>query len=170
MSLFNHQNSPQTKNKLNLLLPRFFPSFLFFSISFFLQNKMAGMKKKKPTKIRSDSHVSRNGSRELPEDIMADSGNLMFKEQRPFYRWKRFNFIVGVSVGLLGMYAASTTPAAQSQLSTFQDYLLLQLADIDLAKMLPQSDMVDELLGNFTNFLKPTPATEISFMPAIEYK
>jgi phospholipid:diacylglycerol acyltransferase len=131
---------------------------------------MTGIKKRKPSKSQSDTHVTRHG-RELPEDIMADSGTLIFKEaKRPFYRWKRFNFIVGVSVGLLSMYAASTTPVAQSHLNIFQDYLLLQLADIDLAKMLPQSDMVDEFLGNFTNFIKPTPATEISFMPAIEYK
>lgn len=127
---------------------------------------MVGIRKRKLSK--SEIHVTRNG-RELPEDIMADSG-LMFVEVHPFYRWKRFNFVVGLSVGLLAMYAASTTPVAQNQLTVFQEYLFLQLADIDLANILPQSDLVDELLGNFTNLIKPTPPTEASFMPALEYK
>ncbi|GAN06724.1 phospholipid/diacylglycerol acyltransferase [Mucor ambiguus] len=124
---------------------------------------------------RRKSNTASNGTikgaagKELPEDIMADSG-LLFVEPKVFYRRKRFNFIVGVSVGLLAMYAASTTPVAQTHLNHFQDYVMLQLADIDLANMLPQSYLVDEFLGNFTNLLKPTPATEISFMPAAEYK
>lgn len=100
---------------------------------------------------------------------MADS-SLLFTQPKPFYRRKRFNFFVGMSVGLLAMYAASTTPVAQTQLNIFQDYLLMQLADMDLAHMLPQSEMVDEFLGNFTNMIKPVPATEVSFMPAAEYK
>lgn len=129
---------------------------------------MTGLKKRKPS--HSDIHVNRHG-RELPEDILADSGDALFVEVvRPFYRWKRFNFIVGLSVGLIAMYAAaSTTPVAQN-LNTFQDYLLLQLADIDLANILPQSDMMDEFLGNFTSMIKPTPPTEASFMPATEFK
>ncbi|OBZ89829.1 Phospholipid:diacylglycerol acyltransferase [Choanephora cucurbitarum] len=108
--------------------------------------------------------------REQPEDIMADAQSMIFSIKKPFYRRKRFNFFVGVSVGLLAMYAASTTPVAQTSLHTLHDYLLLQLADMDLANILPQSEMVDEFLGNFTNFITPTPATEISFMPALEYR
>ncbi|CAO3681968.1 unnamed protein product [Rhizopus stolonifer] len=107
---------------------------------------------------------------ELPEDILADSSANIFKEKRPFWGRKRFNFIVGLSVGLLAMYAASTTPAAQNHINSLQHYLLLQLADIDLASMLPATEMVDEFLGNFTNLITPTPATEMSFMPALEYK
>lgn len=68
------------------------------------------------------------------------------------------------------MYAASTTPTAQNHINSLQHYLLLQLADIDLASMLPATEMVDEFLGNFTNLITPTPATEMSFMPALEYK
>ncbi|KAI8367957.1 Lecithin:cholesterol acyltransferase-domain-containing protein [Choanephora cucurbitarum] len=108
--------------------------------------------------------------REQPEDIMADAQSMIFSIKKPFYRRKRFNFFVGVSVGLLAMYAASTTPVAQTSLHTLHDYLLLQLAEMDLANILPQSEMVDEFLGNFTNFITPTPATEISFMPALEYR
>lgn len=122
----------------------------------------------KNRKLKSKEAVNRTG-RELPEDIMADSGHL-FKENLPFYKRKRFNFLVGATIGLLGMYAASTTPVAQNHFNTLQDYVLLQLADIDLPNLLPQSDMVDEFLGNFTNFIKPTPISEISFMPAIEFK
>ncbi|KAG2208306.1 hypothetical protein INT47_006162 [Mucor saturninus] len=126
---------------------------------------MVSIRKRRHSK---SDHVSRHG-RELPEDIMADSG-MIFVEVRPFYRWKRFNFIVGLTVGLLAMYAASTTPVAQNQLTVFQDFLYLQLADLDINNILPQSDLVDELLGNFTNLIKPTPPTEASFMPATEYK
>ncbi|RCI04343.1 hypothetical protein CU098_011822 [Rhizopus stolonifer] len=122
------------------------------------------------TKRKNNPKPRRPPARELPEDIMAEARSMIFKVKKPFYRRKRFNFIVGVSVGLLAMYAASTTPAAQTSLNTLHDYLLLQLADIDLANILPQSEMVDEFLGNFTNFIKPTPATEISFMPAADYK
>ncbi|KAI8386959.1 Lecithin:cholesterol acyltransferase-domain-containing protein [Blakeslea trispora] len=108
--------------------------------------------------------------REQPEDILADARSMIFSIKKPFYRRKRFNFFVGVSVGLLAMYAASTTPVAQTSLNTLHDYLLWQLADVDLANILPQSEMVDEFLGNFTHYITPTPATEVSFMPALEYR
>ncbi|CAO3653233.1 unnamed protein product [Mucor hiemalis] len=131
---------------------------------------MTAMRKRKPARTSSYIRTTRLGGREFPEDIMADSGHMFIEKARPFYKRKRFNFIVGITVGLIGMYAASTTPVAQSHLNTLQDYLLLQLGDIDLANILPQSELVDEFLGNFTNFLKPTPPTEVSFMPALEYK
>jgi phospholipid:diacylglycerol acyltransferase len=130
---------------------------------------MTAIRKRKLLKTQSYIRNTRHGGREYPEDIMSDSG-LLFKEYVPFYKWKRFNFVIGITVGLLGMYAASTTPVAQNSLNTIQDYLLLQLGDIDLAHILPQSDMVDEFLGNFTNFIKPTPPTEMSFMPALEFQ
>lgn len=115
--------------------------------------------------------VNRTG-RELPEDILADSSVHLFKEiSPPFYKRKRFNFLIGATIGLLAMYAASTTPVAQTHFTTLQDYVLLQLADLDLPNLLPASDMMDDFLGNFTSFLRPTtPISEISFMPAIEYK
>ncbi|ORE14424.1 LACT-domain-containing protein [Rhizopus microsporus] len=122
---------------------------------------MGKLRKRKQTKA---------DNRELPEDIMADSAAIIFKEKRPFWSRKRFNFIVGLSVGLLAMYAASTTPVAQNHINSLQDYLLLQLADIDLPSILPATEIVDEFLGNFTNLIMPKPATEISFMPALEYK
>ncbi|KAI8638539.1 Lecithin:cholesterol acyltransferase-domain-containing protein [Parasitella parasitica] len=128
---------------------------------------MAAVKRRKSKK--SNNGTLKSDGRELPEDIMADSG-LLFIEPKVFYRRKRFNFIVGVSVGLLAMYAASTTPVAQTHLNNLQGYVMLQLADIDLANILPQSYMVDEFLSNFTSLLRPTPSTEISFMPAAEYK
>ncbi|RCI05421.1 hypothetical protein CU098_008003 [Rhizopus stolonifer] len=105
---------------------------------------------------------------ELPEDILADA--MIFDEARPFWSRKRFNFIVGLFIGLLAMYAASTTPVAQDQFNSLQDYLLLQLADIDLAHLLPATELVDEFLGNFTSSIMPTPATEASFMPALQFK
>ncbi|ORE11300.1 LACT-domain-containing protein [Rhizopus microsporus var. microsporus] len=123
----------------------------------------------KPRKRKQEKQIKVD-NRELPEDIMADSAAIIFKEKRPFWSRKRFNFIVGLSVGLLAMYAASTTPAAQNHINSLQDYLLLQLADIDLPSILPATEIVDEFLGNFTNLIMPTPATEISFMPALQYK
>ncbi|KAI8984782.1 Lecithin:cholesterol acyltransferase-domain-containing protein [Mycotypha africana] len=120
-----------------------------------------------------DSSSSEGDTTELsPEDILSDAAHLFYHqmERQPFYRKKRFNFFVGIGIGLLAMWAASTTPAAQTTLNDLQDFLLLQLADIDLQSILPQHDMVDEFLGNFTSFIKPTPATEISFMPASEFK
>ncbi|KAI7900135.1 Lecithin:cholesterol acyltransferase-domain-containing protein [Cokeromyces recurvatus] len=107
---------------------------------------------------------------------MADAANTIFipPSETKFYRRKRFNFIIGLSLGLLlAMFAATTTPAVeqtQNLLTSVQDYLMLQLADIDLANLLPQSELVDEFLSNFTQIIKPIPATEISFMPALEYK
>lgn len=128
------------------------------------------MRKRKPARTNSYIRTTRLGGREFPEDIMADSAHMFIEKDRPFYKRKRFNFVVGITIGLIGMYAASTTPVAQNHLNSIQDYLLLQLGDIDLANILPQSELVDEFLGNFTNFLKPTPPTEMSFMPALEYK
>ncbi|KAI7899151.1 Lecithin:cholesterol acyltransferase-domain-containing protein [Cokeromyces recurvatus] len=137
---------------------------------------MPTVRKRKFKKTSSETFINRNRGRELPEDIMADAANTIFipPSETKFYRRKRFNFIIGLSLGLLlAMFAATTTPAVeqtQNLLTSVQDYLMLQLADIDLANLLPQSELVDEFLSNFTQIIKPIPATEISFMPALEYK
>ncbi|KAF7721678.1 hypothetical protein EC973_004299 [Apophysomyces ossiformis] len=109
-----------------------------------------------------------------PEDIMADA-NKIFKQQQqeekpPFWKRRRFHFIVGLGLGLLATYGASTTPIAQTHLNELQSYLALQLADVDIASMLPVTDAVDDLFGNFTKFLKPAPSSEIPFMPALLHK
>ncbi|KAI9477974.1 MAG: Lecithin:cholesterol acyltransferase-domain-containing protein [Benjaminiella poitrasii] len=139
---------------------------------------MPTIRKRKANKASSETLIVRNHGRELPEDIMTDAANTIFISppvmEPKFYRRKRFNFIIGLSLGLLlAMFVATTTPTVeqtQHLLTSFQDYLMLQLADIDLANLLPQSDLVDEFLGNFTQMIKPIPATEISFMPALEHK
>ena len=104
---------------------------------------------------------------ETPEDILADSG--LYKiDDRPFWKRKRFHFIVGVSVGALAAIgAASTTPTAQNHFSELQTYLALQLADIDFGGA---TDVVDELFGNVTGFFKPSPSSDIPFMPALSLK
>ncbi|KAG0183577.1 hypothetical protein DFQ29_000002 [Apophysomyces sp. BC1021] len=111
-----------------------------------------------------------------PEDIMADA-NKLFKQQQqqqqekpPFWKRRRFHFVVGLGLGLLATYGASTTPIAQTHLNELQSYLALQLADVDIASMLPATDAVDDLFGNFTRFLKPAPSSEIPFMPALLHK
>lgn len=104
-----------------------------------------------------------------PEDILADSQ--LYKEERPFYKRKRFHFIIGVSVGVLAALGGlSTTPTAQTHLSDLQTYLALQLADIDLTGMMPATEVVDELFGNVTNFFKPAPSSDVPFMPATAVK
>jgi phospholipid:diacylglycerol acyltransferase len=95
-----------------------------------------------------------------PEDILGDSGLFKPKQQQPFWKRKRFNFVIGVTVGLLATYCASTTPTAND----LQSYLALQLADMDLTSA---GVAMDDLFGNFTNFFNPsTIATEETFMPA----
>ncbi|KAI9263288.1 Lecithin:cholesterol acyltransferase-domain-containing protein [Phascolomyces articulosus] len=104
---------------------------------------------------------------ETPEDILADSG-LYKTDDRPFWKRKRFHFIVGVSVGALAAIgAASTTPTAQNHFNELQTYLALQLADIDFGGA---TDVVDELFGNVTGFFKPSPSSDIPFMPALSLK
>ncbi|KAI8885249.1 LACT-domain-containing protein [Backusella circina FSU 941] len=105
-----------------------------------------------------------NNMSELPEDIMSDA--IIFAETPKFWKRKRFNFLLGVSIGLFGMYAASTTPMAQTHLNSLQDYLMYQLADLDFQYMLPPTEFVDELLGNFTNRYLPASTTDAPFMPA----
>lgn len=101
---------------------------------------------------------------EEPEDILADS--LMFQTTTPpVWKRKRFHFIIGLSVGLLAAYGASTTPTAQTHLNELQTYLTLQIAD-----MIPVTDLVDEIFGNFTNFFTPIPSSDQSFMPALVHK
>ncbi|CAO3586930.1 unnamed protein product [Absidia cylindrospora] len=100
-----------------------------------------------------------------PEDILCDSS--IFQASRPvFWKRKRFHFIVGVTVGLLATYGASTTPTAND----FQSYLALQLAEMDFSsRMLPAGVAMDDLFGNFTNFFTPANSattTEEEFMPA----
>jgi phospholipid:diacylglycerol acyltransferase len=91
-------------------------------------------------------------------------------KKAPFWKSSRFVFSIGVTIGLVGMYAASTTPAAQNQFNVLQDYLMMQVADLDLQYLLPQTDVVDEFLANLTTKLRPTPATDIPFQPATDYK
>lgn len=117
---------------------------------------------------QSDKVLRRHkSSEELPEDILADS-QLYKTDARPFWKRKRFHFIVGVSVGALAMLgAASTTPTAQTHFNELQTYLALQLADLDLGGA---TDIVDELFGNVTTYLKPSPTSDIPFMPALSLK
>lgn len=120
----------------------------------------------------SDSKIAakQQHDQEQPEDILADS-QLYKPEPLPFWKRKRFHFIIGVSVGILAaLGAASRTPVAQNHLSELQTYLALQLADIDLANIMPATDVVDELFGNVTNFFKPSPTSDIPFMPALGVK
>ncbi|GAA5803772.1 hypothetical protein HPULCUR_009256 [Helicostylum pulchrum] len=105
------------------------------------------------------------GTKEQPEDILADSMIFQQKEAPPVWKRKRFHFIIGLSVGLLAAYGASTTPTAQTHLNELQSYLALQIAD-----MIPVTDIVDEIFGNLTNFFTPVPSSDQSFMPAIKYK
>lgn len=120
-------------------------------------------------RMLSSDMNSRNKS-EQPEDILADS--IIFKQERPpIWKRKRFHFIIGLSVGLLATYGATTTPVAQTHLNDLQSYLAFQLAEMDLvAKMLPVTDIVDDIFGNFTNFFTPIPSTDQAFMPALTYK
>ncbi|KAI8148004.1 Lecithin:cholesterol acyltransferase-domain-containing protein [Fennellomyces sp. T-0311] len=107
---------------------------------------------------------------ETPEDILASS-RLYESDDRPFWKRKRFHFLIGASVGALAAIgAASTTPTAQNHFNELQTYLALQLADIDLAGMMSATDVVDELFGNVTNFFKPSPSSDVPFMPAISIK
>ncbi|KAI7867181.1 Lecithin:cholesterol acyltransferase-domain-containing protein [Spinellus fusiger] len=109
--------------------------------------------------------------RELMEDIMADVPLLFKSKPVPFWKRKRFHFIVGVTVGLMGaLYGASTTPMAQTHLNDFQAFLALQLAEMDISSMLPATEAVDDILGNFTSFIKPAPTSDIPFMPALAFK
>ncbi|KAG2199795.1 hypothetical protein INT46_003557 [Mucor plumbeus] len=106
---------------------------------------------------------------EQPEDILADSMIFQVKKS-PVWKRKRFHFIVGLSVGLIAAYGASTTPVAQTHLNDLQSYLSLQLSEMDWEKIMPVTDMVDELFGNVTNFFTPTPSSDQPFMPALEYR
>ncbi|KAI9018017.1 Lecithin:cholesterol acyltransferase-domain-containing protein [Phycomyces nitens] len=115
--------------------------------------------------------VISNEPRELPEDIMKDVSALFKPKPVPFWKRKRFHFVVGVTVGLMGaLYGASTTPMAQTHLNDLQAFLALQIAEMDIQSMLPATEAVDEMLGNFTNFLKPAPTSDIPFMPATAFK
>ncbi|KAG2223839.1 hypothetical protein INT45_012712 [Circinella minor] len=119
------------------------------------------------TKESSGTTLRQSDASETPEDILADSG-LYKLDDRPFWKRKRFHFIIGVSVGALAAIgAASTTPTAQNHFNELQTYLALQLADIDFGGA---TDVVDELFGNVTGFFKPSPSSDIPFMPALSLK
>ena len=107
---------------------------------------------------------------ETPEDILASS-RLYESDDRPFWKRKRFHFLIGASVGAMAAIgAASTTPTAQNHFNELQTYLALQLADIDLTGMMSATDVVDDLFGNVTNFFKPTPSSDVPFMPALSIR
>lgn len=110
-----------------------------------------------------------NHKYELPEDILADSA-IFHQEKPPVWKRKRFHFIIGLSVGLLAAYGASTTPAAQTHINELQSYLALQIAEMDLPKMIPVTDIVDEIFSDVTNFLTPVPSSDQAFMPALVLK
>lgn len=111
------------------------------------------------------SMTNSNKNEEQPEDILADSMIFQQKEAPPVWKRKRFHFIIGLSVGLLAAYGASTTPTAQTHLNELQSYLALQIAE-----MIPVTDMVDEIFGNVTSFFTPVPSSDQSFMPALTFR
>ncbi|CEP09805.1 hypothetical protein [Parasitella parasitica] len=114
-------------------------------------------------------YTNSSSKQELPEDILADS--ILFQlEKPPIWKRKRFHFIIGLSVGLIAAYGASTTPVAQTHLNDLQSYLSLQLYEMDWERIMPVTDIVDELFGNVTNFFTPTPSSDQPFMPALEYR
>ncbi|KAI8989987.1 Lecithin:cholesterol acyltransferase-domain-containing protein [Pilobolus umbonatus] len=123
-------------------------------------------------KRRKQKKVSRENTykgRESPEDIMADS-QLIFVNKQPTWKSKAFLFTIGLLIGVIALYAASTTPTAQTHLNEFHDYLALQLADMDIANILPANVRMDELIGNFSHYVTPTFPVDELFMPAADYK
>lgn len=123
-----------------------------------------------PTVNDTTSKNTNLSSDELPEDILADSVLFEQEKARPVWNRKRFHFIIGLSVGLLAAYGASTTPTAQTHLNELQSYLALQISEMDITKMIPVTDMVDEIFGNVTNFFTPVPSSDQAFMPAMTLK
>lgn len=124
-----------------------------------------------PTVVNDTTNKSiSTKSDELPEDILADSVLFEQEKTRPVWNRKRFHFIIGLSVGLLAAYGASTTPTAQTHLNEWQSYLALQISEMDITKMIPVTDMVDEIFGNVTNFFTPVPSSDQAFMPAMTLK
>ncbi|GAB5591379.1 phospholipid:diacylglycerol acyltransferase [Umbelopsis nana] len=59
---------------------------------------------------------------------------------------------------------------AQSHITDLQDYLALYIAEMDITSKLPNADIMDELFGNMTSFIKPVPSSEQPFMPALQAK
>ena len=109
--------------------------------------------------------------KEQPEDILADS--ILFEHQNtpPIWKRKRFHFVIGLSVGLLAAYGASTTPTAQTHINDARSFLATQISEMDiLSRMIPATDLVDEIFGNFTNFFTPVPSSDQAFMPAMTLK
>jgi phospholipid:diacylglycerol acyltransferase len=104
-----------------------------------------------------------------PEDILADSRSLT-TEIQPWYRKRIFHFALGLTIGILAAFGLSSTPIAQSHISEIQEYMALYIADMDIASKIPNTDLMDELFGNVTSFIKPIPPSEQPFMPALQAK
>ena len=104
-----------------------------------------------------------------PEDILADSRSLSEIPQ-PWYRKRIFHFALGLTIGILAAFGVGSTPIAQNHISELQDFLAMYIADMDIASKIPNSDLMDELFGNMTSYIKPAPAGELPFMPGLQAK
>ncbi|KAI9286848.1 Lecithin:cholesterol acyltransferase-domain-containing protein [Umbelopsis sp. AD052] len=104
-----------------------------------------------------------------PEDILADSRSLSEAPQ-PWFRKRIFHFALGLSIGILAAFGVGSTPLAQSHISELQDFVAMYIAEMDISSKIPNSDLMDELFGNMTNYIKPAPASEQPFMPGLQVK
>ncbi|CAO3642876.1 unnamed protein product [Cunninghamella blakesleeana] len=101
-----------------------------------------------------------------PEDILQDSS--MFQTTSPpIWKRKRFHFIIGLSVGLLGAFSASATKTTTDIQAYWSS---LQLGDMNLANFLPANMLTDDIF-NVTKYF--TPGFQLSddpFMPGLGAK
>jgi phospholipid:diacylglycerol acyltransferase len=125
--------------------------------------------KSKQADIVKDKKDSLDENALSPEDILADSRSLSETPQ-PWYRKRIFHFALGLTIGLLAAFGVGSTPLAQSHISEFQDFVAMYIADMDIASKIPNSDLMDELFGNMTSYIKPVPASEQPFMPGLQAK
>jgi phospholipid:diacylglycerol acyltransferase len=104
-----------------------------------------------------------------PEDILADSRSLTEPPQ-PWYRKRIFHFALGLTIGILAAFGLGSTPIAQTHISEIQDFLAIYIAEMDISSKIPNTDIMDDLFGNMTSYIKPIPPSEQPFMPGLQAK
>lgn len=114
-----------------------------------------------------------SGDRLSPEDILDTTMILPKVEPNlPFYKHRRFHFVVGILVGaLLVLLLYMAPPDARIQFEELQNFVTVNLAELDLPALLPQSLLAEEFMSNITSFLRPPAGSEGNpFQPGLSLR
>ena len=79
-------------------------------------------------------------------------------------------FILGALLGFLVAFSQLMIKKEKATISAFAEYVALQMSDIDISRIIPDSILNEELFGNLTSMLYPKDKTLGDVTPGLSLK